>query len=72
MLESNRFEDVDYLRKHYTNPEELKHDENKPDQFKDENMYKYHENTQVFDPIVQPYSFFYVTVAGQIDFGEFI
>ena len=35
-------------------------------------MYKYHENTQTFDPVVQPYSFFYLTVSGQIEFGEFI
>ena len=35
-------------------------------------MYKDHENTQTFAPEVQPYSFFYVTIAGQIDFGEFI
>ena len=34
------------------------------DKFKDENMYKYHENTQVFDPSTQPYSFFYVSVQG--------
>ena len=58
---NNRFEDVDYLREHYANPEDAKYDENNPDKFKDENMYKYHENTQVFNPIVQPYSFFYVT-----------
>ena len=35
-------------------------------------MYKYHDNTQRFDPIVQPYSFFYVTISGQVNFGEFI
>ena len=35
-------------------------------------MYKYHENTQTFDPVVQPYSFFYLTISGQIEFGEFI
>lgn len=42
------------------------------DKFKDENMYKYHENTQSFDPLVQPYSYFYVTISGQIQFGEFM
>ena len=35
-------------------------------------MYKYHENTQVYEPKVQPYSFFYLAISGQIDFGEFI
>jgi len=35
-------------------------------------MYKYHENTQDFDPKTQPYSYFYITVAGQIEFGEFM
>lgn len=32
--------------------------------FADENMYKYHENTNEYDPKSQPYSYFYVTVAG--------
>ena len=35
-------------------------------------MYKYHDNTQVFDPKTQPYSFFYVTIAGQIETGDFL
>lgn len=40
--------------------------------FKDENMYKYHENTNDYDPKVQPYSYFYVTIAGQIQSGDFM
>ena len=35
-------------------------------------MYKYHDNTQAFNPSQQPYSFFYVTIAGQVEFGEFM
>ena len=35
-------------------------------------MYKYHDNTQPFDPATQPYSFFYVSIAGQIEHGEFM
>jgi hypothetical protein len=30
----------------------------------DENMYKYHENTHEYDPQAQPFSYFYVTIAG--------
>ena len=56
----------------YGKLEEQEFDEDNPNKFKDENMYKYHDNTQRFDPIVQPYSFFYVTISGQINFGEFI
>jgi predicted RNA-binding protein with RPS1 domain len=41
------------------------------EKFKDENMYKFHENTQSFDPQIQPFSYFYVTIMGQIEFGEF-
>ena len=41
-------------------------DEDNPTQFKDENMYKYHENTLDFEAKAQPFSFFYVTVSGQI------
>ena len=64
--------DVDYLQSHYAAKLDDKYDENNPDKFKDENMYKYHENTQPFNPVVQPYSFFYITITGQIEFGEFI
>ena len=59
------------MRKDRQRPEELEFDANNPDKFKDENMYKYHENTQPFDPTAQPFSYFYCTFAGQIEFGEF-
>jgi len=35
-------------------------------------MYKYHENNTDFDPRSQPFSFFYVTVSGQIQTGNFM
>ncbi len=35
-------------------------------------MYKYHENTQEYNPQTQPYSYFYVTISGQIEYGEFL
>lgn len=41
------------------------------DKLKEENYYKYHENVSHFDPRGQPYSYFYITVMGQIQFGEF-
>lgn len=63
---------MDYMRKNYAKLEDQVYEEENPDKFKDENMYRYHENTQTFEPSVQPYSFFYVTVVGQIQFGEFI
>ena len=34
-------------------------------------MYKFHENTSEFEPKSQPFSFFYLYVQGQIEFGEF-
>ena len=58
--------DVDYMRVNYGKPEDQVYEEDNPGKFKDENMYRYHENTQTFDPAVQPYSFFYLTVTGQI------
>lgn len=39
------FENIDYMRGQYPKPESQEYDENNPDKFKDENMYKYHENT---------------------------
>lgn len=39
---------------------------------KEENYYKYHENMQEYDPRGQPYSYFYITCMGQIEFGEFL
>ena len=44
----------------------LEFDEDNPKQFEDENMYKYHENNTDYDPKSQPFSYFYVTVSGQI------
>ena len=34
-------------------------------------MYKFHENTSEYEPKSQPFSFFYLYVQGQIEFGEF-
>ena len=68
----NNFETKNYMAENGAKVEELEYEEDHPDKFKDENMYKYHENTQTFEPSVQPYSFFYITVTGQIEFGEFI
>ena len=69
--ESLNFEE-DYMRKQYPKPDEVLFDPDDKKQFKDENMYKYHDNTQKFDPQTQPYSFFYVSIAGQIEFGDFL
>ena len=33
--------------------------------------YSKHENLQSYDPIRQPYSYFYLAISGQIDSGEF-
>ena len=52
MVQPTNFENQDYMRGQYSGPENQVFDEKKPDQFKDENMYKYHENTQTFDPEV--------------------
>ena len=41
------------------------------DKLKEENYYKYHENVAHFDPKGQPFSYFYITIMGQIEFGEF-
>jgi len=42
------------------------------DKLKEENYYKYHENVAQFDPRGQPFSYFYITVMGQVEFGEFL
>ena len=70
--DGNTFAEIDYMRANYDKLDQQVYDEDDPDKFKDENMYKYHDNTQTFDPSAQPYSFFYITVTGQIEFGEFI
>ena len=59
------------MRKKGQKVSDVEYDANNADKFKDENMYKYHENTQEFDPHTQPFSYFYVTIGGSIDFGEF-
>ena len=41
------------------------------EKLKEENYYKYHENVSHYDPKGQPYSYFYITVMGQIEYGEF-
>ena len=35
-------------------------------------MYKFHDNTQPFDPSTQAYSYFYVAITGQIEYGDFM
>ena len=52
--------------------EQVPYDHNNADKFKDENMYKYHTNSQEFDPKFQPFSYFYTTISGQIEYGEFL
>ena len=61
----------DYFKNNLQNPETLEYDKDNEDKFKDENMYKYHENTLEFDPSTQPFSFFYLYVQGQIESGDF-
>ena len=58
---------MDYLHTDFKNLTDVEYDPNKNNNlWKDENLYKYHENTQLFDPRSQPFSYFYVTVSGQI------
>ena len=38
---------------------------------KEENYYKFHENVAHYDPRGQPYSYFYITITGQIEYGDF-
>lgn len=47
-------------------------DLNMDNKLKEENYYKYHENVQQYDPRGQPYSYFYITLMGQIEYGEFM
>ena len=37
-----------------------------------DNFYVYEESNQTYDPTVQPYSYFYLTVCGQIEYGSFL
>eukprot|EP00347_Sterkiella_histriomuscorum_P015246 403357756 len=71
--------DTNFLRKNYGEdmPEPLNFEEdddilNLDEKLKEENYYKYHENLAHYDPRGQPYSYFYITVMGQVDFGEFM
>ena len=63
--------DYTYTRSRFPD-EEVKRleDEDRKDQ--ENNTYLYHENLQSYDPHGQPYSYFYVTVSGCIEFGEFL
>ena len=66
---------VDNKRHNQERVENLEFDEDDfgPDnKFADENLYKYHPNTERFVPAKQPFSYFYVTITGQIEFGEFM
>ena len=40
----------DYMRSKGVKVDELEYDPNNADQYKDENMYKFHQNTQEYDP----------------------
>jgi len=66
-----------YLRKTYDDdkPDFLNDEDDDlemDDKLKEENYYKYHENVAHYDPRGQPYSYFYITAMGQVDFGEFL
>ena len=37
-----------------------------------DNFYKFEEENAIYDPRVQPFSYFYLTITGQIEFGEFL
>ena len=37
-----------------------------------ENFYLLDENNKKYDPLVQPYSYFYVSISGQIEYGNFL
>ena len=74
--------DTTYLRKNYTNSDndlakQLGEVDTKEEELKvgskmmEENYFKYHENMANYDPKGQPYSYFYITVMGQIEYGEF-
>ena len=39
---------------------------------KTDNFYTYDETNMPYEPLTQPFSYFYVSVAGQIEFGEFL
>ena len=68
----------DFFRKSYAGDnlgfynEEFEEEETYENKLKEENYYKYHENVQEYDPRGQPYSYFYITVMGQVEFGEFL
>ena len=67
----------DYFKQSYNEPKMGIFDEDNDEdllqeKLKEENYYKYHENVQEYDPRGQPYSYFYITVMGQIEYGEFL
>ena len=37
-----------------------------------DNFYEYDETNQAYSPMVQPFSYFYVGIAGQIEYGDFL
>ena len=39
---------------------------------RENNFFKYDNVIQPYEPLAQPFSYFYLTVAGQIEFGEFV
>ena len=71
---------VDYFRSTYNNNEDFgigfngddDVDEEIDKKLKEENYYKYHDNLQIYDPKGQPYSYFYITLMGQVESGEFL
>lgn len=62
--------DFDHFQKNYGNFDEQDMDD-EHDDLKEQNVYKYHDNITNYDPKRQPFSYFYLTVSGQIEFGEF-
>jgi len=63
---------MDYFQKNYGEIDAEGEKEFDDDALKEENFYRYHDNVSPYDPKGVPYSYFYVTVMGQVEFGEFL
>jgi hypothetical protein len=64
---------MDFTKEKFTD-EDLQQQEENQDMLhmKENNYFTFHENMQHYDPKGQPFSYFYVTIMGQIQFGEFL
>ena len=57
------------LKREATNPlDNLNRDE----LVNENNFFKYDKLIQTYEPLAQPFSYFYLTIAGQIERGEFL